>query len=88
MMACYLARDGYRVRVYERRSDPRRKGTEGGRSINLALSHRGIRALAELGLADEVLAHGVPMRGRMMHAPDGGLSLQPYGTEADQVIHS
>ncbi|MEZ4422307.1 MAG: NAD(P)/FAD-dependent oxidoreductase [Gemmatimonadota bacterium] len=88
MMACYLARDGYRVRVYERRSDPRRKGTEGGRSINLALSHRGIRALAELGLADEVLAHGVPMRGRMMHAPDGDLSLQPYGTEADQVIHS
>ncbi|MEZ4415306.1 MAG: NAD(P)/FAD-dependent oxidoreductase [Gemmatimonadota bacterium] len=88
MMACFLARDGHAVHLLERRPDPRRRAVEGGRSINLALSHRGLRALAELGLDEEILAHTVAMRGRMMHAPDGALTLQPYGTEKDQVIHS
>jgi kynurenine 3-monooxygenase len=59
-----------------------------GRSINLAISTRGIHALAELGIADEVLASAVPMRGRMMHAESGELTFQPYGTEPHHVINS
>ena len=66
-----------RVEVFEQRPDPRQGRAGEGRSINLALSTRGLHALAQVGLADEVLATAVPMRGRMMHAPDGGLSFQP-----------
>lgn len=88
MMACYLSRAGHQAHVFERRDDPRLRVQEGGRSINLALSHRGLRALDGIGLAEQVLARGVPMRGRMMHAPDGGLALQPYGVRDDHVIHS
>ncbi len=88
MMACFLARAGHRVSVFERREDPRLHVVEGGRSINLALSHRGIRALKAIGQDETVLARSVPMRGRMMHAPDGSLSLQPYGVAPEDVIHS
>jgi kynurenine 3-monooxygenase len=61
---------------------------ERGRSINLALSVRGIHALREVGLADAVLAEGVLMRGRMMHARDGTLTFQPYGKDDTEALHS
>jgi kynurenine 3-monooxygenase len=60
------------------------------RSINLALSHRGLCAMRRVDptLADRVLAEAVPMRGRIIHGKDGGLSLQPYGAEAEEVLYS
>ncbi len=88
LMATMLARRGHRVSVYERRPDPRAVEAEGGRSINLALSHRGLRALDGVGLGESVLATTVPMRGRLMHDLSGRTALQPYGTEEHQVIHS
>ena len=88
LLACYLGKAGYEVDLYEKRPDPRIHGAEGGRSINLALSVRGIEALRGVGLADEVLQNAIPMRGRMIHAPDGKLSFQPYGKDPSQVIHS
>ncbi len=88
LMACYLGRAGYRVDVYEKRPDPRGGGPQGGRSINLAISVRGLHALHEVGLADEVLRTAIPMRGRMMHAPTGQLTFQPYGKDASESIHS
>lgn len=88
LMAAMLAMDGYDVVVYERRPDPRPNPEEGGRSINLALSHRGIRALDEIGITESVLSQTVPMKGRLMHGVDGELTFQPYGTSDDQVIHS
>ncbi len=87
LMAVYLGRRGYDVQVFERRPDPRRAGAEGGRSINLAISTRGLHALEQVGLRDQVLAMAVPMRGRMIHALDGELTFQPYGTR-DQAINS
>jgi len=60
LLACYLARDGFDVTLYERRGDPRVAGFSGGRSINLALSARGIDALQRIGLADEVLKSVIP----------------------------
>jgi kynurenine 3-monooxygenase len=88
LMAAYLGQAGYEVEMFEKRPDPHQAGTQGGRSINLALSTRGIQALEEVGVARQVLASAVPMRGRMMHSPDGHLTFQPYGTSADQVINS
>ncbi|HVZ95105.1 MAG TPA: NAD(P)/FAD-dependent oxidoreductase [Phycisphaerales bacterium] len=88
LMAVYLARAGHEVELYERRPDPRRAGSDRGRSINLALSVRGIDALAEVGLADEVLATAIPMRGRMIHDPAGRLSYQSYSKDGKQAINS
>jgi kynurenine 3-monooxygenase len=88
LMAVYLGRAGYDVEVYERRADPRITGEDGGRSINLAISTRGLESLAGVGLADEILRMAIPMRGRMMHSLRGELAFQPYGTEASHVINS
>jgi kynurenine 3-monooxygenase len=70
LFAAYLGRRGYEVDLYERRADPREGNIVGGRSINLALSTRGIHALEQLGIADEVLRHAIPMRGRMIHSAE------------------
>jgi len=88
LMAILLGRAGYEVRGIESRPDPRRGPLEGGRSINLALSARGMHALEQVGLARDVLAMAVPMRGRMIHSRDGRTAFQPYGTEKDQVNNS
>jgi kynurenine 3-monooxygenase len=88
LMACYLGRAGRRVEVYEKRPDPRCHEPDRGRSINLALSVRGIHALREIGLADEVLASAILMRGRMIHSPSGDLTFQPYGKDDTQALHS
>jgi kynurenine 3-monooxygenase len=87
LMAILLGRAGHRVRVYERRMDPRKAGAEAGRSINLAISTRGLYALEQVGLKDQTLANAVPMGGRMIHSPTGDLAFQPYGT-AGQAINS
>lgn len=87
LMAVYLAKRGYEVHVFERRKDMRDGSYEGGRSINLALSNRGIQALAKVGLDQEVLNIAIPMTGRMMHDRNGNLSYQPYGHEG-QAINS
>lgn len=88
LLACALARAGHRVDLYEKRPDPRRREAEHGRSINLALSLRGIQTLREIGLADEVLKASILMRGRMVHAPAGELAFQPYGKDDSQALHS
>lgn len=88
LLALMLARKGVKVTVYERRADARGDQIEEGRSINLALSVRGIHALSLVGLDDEVLARAIPMRGRYIHPVTGGCSLIPYGRKPDEVIHS
>ncbi|MFC6366526.1 NAD(P)/FAD-dependent oxidoreductase [Nonomuraea thailandensis] len=88
LLACYLARRGHHVTLYERRPDPRERGPDRGRSINLAISQRGIDALRRLGLDGKVLHAALPMAGRMMHAPDGALTFQPYSADRSQAINS
>src|SRR2546428_13018554 len=87
-MAILLGRAGYTVRGFELRPDLRAGPPAGGRSINLALSARRLHALAQVGLARDVLAMAVPMRGRMIHAQDGPTAVQPYGATAEPVNHS
>jgi kynurenine 3-monooxygenase len=88
LCAVYLSRAGWDVVVFERREDPRRTPEAGGRSINLGLSARGIAALDEVGLREKVLRMAVPMRGRMIHDPDGDIHFQPYGTRDSEILHS
>jgi len=71
LMAMRLSQRGYDVDVYERRSDPRAEAYQGGRSINLALSDRGLAALDMVGLKDAVKKDIIPMYGRMIHSSDG-----------------
>jgi kynurenine 3-monooxygenase len=88
LLAVLLARRGVTVDVYERRPDPRLRGYEGGRSINLALAERGMAALRAAGLEAPVLAQAVMMRGRMVHAIDGATQLLRYGRDDSEVIWS
>lgn len=88
LLSVYLAQRGFAVDVYERRRDMRKADISAGRSINLALSTRGIFALEEVGIKDEIMQLAIPMRGRMIHALDGSLTFQPYGKDDSEVIYS
>ena len=88
LLACHLGKAGHRVDVYEKRPDPRGQQLVAGRSINLAISVRGIQALREVGLAEEVLRSAIPMRGRMMHSLSGALTFQAYGKDDSESINS
>lgn len=87
LLAIYLRRNGYDVSVYERRPDMRKALMSAGRSINLALSDRGIKALEEVGIMDEIRKIAIPMHGRYIHHADGSHNYQPYGKEG-QFINS
>lgn len=88
LAANYLGKAGYVVEVYEMRADLRSSEAPGGRSINLALSHRGLSALDRVGLADPALKAAIPMPGRMIHALDGSTNFQPYGRDSSHAINS
>jgi kynurenine 3-monooxygenase len=87
LQACFLARRGYNVHLYEMRSDIRRQEIVIGRSINLALSCRGREALRHVGLEDEVISNGIKMFGRMIHNVNGKRRPIYYGRK-DQYIMS
>lgn len=88
LLAIGLVQRGFRVEIYERRADMRRVRMSAGRSINLALSTRGIHALRQVGLWDEMRKIIIPMKGRMMHSTSSGLTFQPYGRNESEVINS
>lgn len=87
LWAVYLAKEGYKVTIYERRTDIRKTKISAGKSINLALSNRGWKALDAVGVGDEIRKFAIPMYGRMMHDLEGNLSYQQYGKD-DQAIFS
>ncbi|MBZ4372859.1 NAD(P)/FAD-dependent oxidoreductase [Corallococcus sp. AS-1-6] len=88
LLSLYLARRGHTVEVLERRADMRRETLDAGRSINLAISTRGLHALRQVGLEEEALKHAIPMRGRVIHPVKGELAFQPYGKDDSQHINS
>jgi kynurenine 3-monooxygenase len=88
LLALSLAERGFRVDIYERRPDMRNGEAGAGRSINLAISTRGIHALREAGLWEEMRRIIVPMKGRTMHSVEGELTFQPYGKNENEVINS
>ncbi len=87
LLAIYMAKRGFQVNLFERRPDMRSNKIYAGRSINLALSTRGLRALERIGLDKEILDDAIPMYGRMMHSAESELSYHAYGKEG-QAINS
>ena len=85
LLAIYLAKRGHKVRLYERRADMRKEKMMAGRSINLALSDRGLLALEKVGLAEEIKKIAIPMHGRFIHNVDGSSAFQPYGKEGQYI---
>ncbi|HQZ50837.1 MAG TPA: NAD(P)/FAD-dependent oxidoreductase [Chitinophagaceae bacterium] len=85
LLSIYLAKRGHKVAIYERRSDMRTEDMSAGRSINLALSDRGLLALGKVGLTDEIKKICIPMHGRQIHNVDGSITFQPYGKEGQYI---
>lgn len=85
LLSMYLKKHGYQVTVYERRPDFRKSGNYGGRSINLAISERGWKGLAGVGLEQAVRELAIPMPGRMIHDIPGNLVFQPYGKPGEAI---
>ena len=88
LLSIMLARRGFDVTAYERQKDSRRVDTPAGRSINLAMSARGIHALKHAEIFSRVEPLLVPMRGRFVHHEDGATELQEYGQRPDEQIYS
>lgn len=88
LLSIFLAKRRFAIDIFERRPDMRKEAVSAGRSINLAVSTRGINALKRAGLDEDVLKFAVPMRGRMIHAIDGQLAYQPYGKDDSEYINS
>src|SRR5436190_4572343 len=88
LLSIYLAKRGIAVDVYEARGDMRMEEVAAGRSINLALSDRGIAALREVGMDEYMLSEAVPMYGRMIHSEAGGTRLLPYSGRKGEYINS
>lgn len=93
LLSIFLARQGHEVEVHERRPDMRVESVAAGRSINLALSVRGLHALEQVGLGRRALEQAVPMRGRLVHglkaqSVASELVFQPYGKDDSECIYS
>ena len=88
VMASYLAELGYSIEIHEKRHDMRLVEQSAGRSINLALSKRGINALKDIGVFEKIKPMMMPMVGRMIHESDGNIHLQKYGQKTSEVIYS
>jgi kynurenine 3-monooxygenase len=87
LWAVYLNKAGYKVDLFERRSDMRLAKISAGKSINLATSYRGWKALDAVGIGDAIRSIAIPMYGRTLHHLDGAQKYQPYGNEG-QAIYS
>ena len=87
LLSIYLAKRGYKINLYERRSDMRKTKMSAGKSINLALSDRGWRGLQGVGIAEDIRKIAIPMYGRQIHNRDGSTAFQPYGKK-EQAIYS
>jgi len=85
LLSIYLSKRGYKVKVFERRGDMRMEKMSAGRSINLALSDRGLLALDKVGLSEEIKQIAIPMHGRQIHHLDGTTTFQPYGKEGQYI---
>ena len=85
LWACYLAKRGHNVQVFERRPDMRKAEMSAGRSINLAMSTRGWTALDKIGMKDELMKIAIPMHGRMIHQIDGTTDFQAYGKKGQSI---
>lgn len=88
LLALALSKQGYHIDVFESRSDLRDSAQDFGRSINMALSCRGITSLDALGLMPKITPIMVPMRSRAIYELDGSVKTQAFGRHADEYINA
>lgn len=88
LLSIFLSKRGFDVELFEARPDSRKTNLYAGKSINLALSERGINALRELQLFETIEPYLIPMKGRMVHKTDGALHFQPYSVNPDEFLYS
>ena len=88
LLALRLGQREYNVRVMELRPDLRKVDISAGRSINLAFSNRGIKAMKMVGLEDKAMKLCIPMHGRMLHDRDGNTKLSKYSGRDGEYINS
>ncbi|MDO7171872.1 FAD-dependent oxidoreductase [Mariniflexile sp. AS56] len=88
LLALRLGQRGYNVSVYEKRPDLRQVNLDSGRSINLAFSNRGNKAMKLVGIEDKVKALCIPMNGRMLHDTEGHTIFAPYSGREEEYINS
>jgi kynurenine 3-monooxygenase len=88
LMAIRLAQRGHQIELYEKRPDLRSADISAGRSINLALSDRGLKALRMVGLEDKAKSLVIPMHGRLIHPIDGPTKLYKYSGRSNEWINS
>lgn len=88
LFSLILKRKGHDVDVYERRPDMRKEILDGGRSINLVITEKGLNALNLLDLRDKIIRKTVPVYGRMMHDQKGNLTYQAYGVSGKECNYS
>lgn len=88
LLAILMAKRGFAIQLFEKRPDMRTTDISAGRSINLALSTRGIEALKRAGIASDIMQEAVPMHGRIVHSKDGEVSNHPYSGRAHHYINS
>lgn len=88
LLALRLAQRGYSVKLIEKRPDLRKTTISAGRSINLALSDRGIKAMKLAGIQDKVEKLCIPMNGRMIHDKESNTFLSPYSGKKEEYINS
>ena len=88
LLALRLGQRGYNVTVYEMRPDLRKTDISAGRSINLAFSDRGNKAMKLVGVEDKVKELCIPMNGRMLHDKEGNTFLSNYSGRKHEYINS
>ena len=88
LLSIYLSKKGYIVEIFESRDDMRKEAFSAGRSINLALSNRGRRALREVGIENKIMSISVPVHKRLMHSISGDLTEQYYGKKSSNILSS
>ncbi|KAM9847491.1 kynurenine 3-monooxygenase [Aulostomus maculatus] len=84
--ACFFAKRGFDVQVFESREDIRQAKVVKGRSINLALSHRGRQSLKHVGMEEKIVSQGIPMHARMIHSLNGKQTPIPYGKKGQFIL--
>lgn len=85
LLSIYWAKAGFKVTLYERRSDLKQKDRSSGRSVNITLCERGFRVLNEVGIGESIRKLCLPLTGRMIHELHQDATYHPYGNRQEAI---
>lgn len=85
LLSIYWAQAGFKVNLYERRSDVKPKHIPSGRSVNITLCERGFRVLNEVGIGESIRKRCIPLTGRVIHELNQDATYHPYGNRQEAI---